>query len=113
MAAPEIALTLQRGAGQPARAPTSGSGAWLGTVPDFTPVDRGVLLGGVTAESPADKAGMQKGDILIRLGGQDIADLQGFTDALSAFKPGDEVDIVVLRDGREVQLEAVLGRRGG
>ena len=113
VATPEIALTLQRGAGQPARAPTSGSGAWLGTVPDFTPVDRGVLLGGVTAESPADKAGMQKGDILIRLGGQDIADLQGFTDALAAFKPGDEVDIVVLRDGREVQLEAVLGRRGG
>ena len=110
---PTLTLTLQRGAGQPARAPTSGSGAWLGTVPDFSPVEYGVLIGGVTAESPGEKAGMKKGDVLIRLGGREIADLQGFTDALGVHKPGDEVDIVVLRDGREVQLRAVLGRRGG
>jgi hypothetical protein len=95
------------------RAPSTGSGAWLGTVPDFTPVERGVLIGGVTAESPGDAAGMQKGDILIRMGGHDITDLQGFTDALGVHKPGDEVEIVVLRDGREVRLRAVLGRRGG
>jgi S1-C subfamily serine protease len=105
-------LTLQRGAGQPPRAPSTGSGAWLGTVPDFTPVERGVLLGGVTAGSPADKAGMKKGDILIGLGGRAVADLQGFTDVLSAHEPGDEVAIVVLREGRELKLRAVLGRRG-
>ena len=113
IASPDVALTLQRGAGQPAAAPSRGSGAWLGTVPDFTPVERGVLLGGVTAESPGAAAGMQKGDILIRIGRHDIADLQGFTDALGAHKPGDEVEIIVLRDGREVRLRAVLGRRGG
>jgi S1-C subfamily serine protease len=105
-------LTLQRGAGQPGRAPTRGSGAWLGTVPDFSPVERGVLLGGVTAESPGARAGMRKGDILIRLGVHEIRDLQEFTDALAAHEPGDTVAIVVIRDGREVHLEAVLGRRG-
>jgi hypothetical protein len=113
IAAPGVALTLQRGAGRPAQAPASGSGAWLGTVPDFSPVERGVLLGGVTAESPGAQAGMQKGDILIHLGEHEIRDLQGFTDALAAHKPGDEVDIVVVREGREVRLRAVLGRRGG
>ncbi|HEX2166471.1 MAG TPA: M20/M25/M40 family metallo-hydrolase [Longimicrobiales bacterium] len=109
----EAALTLQRGAGQPAGAPRSGSGAWLGTVPDFSPVEHGVLLGGVTAGSPADRAGMRKGDILIGLGGHAVRDLQGFTDALAAHKPGDEVNVVVIREGREVRLQAVLGRRGG
>ena len=112
VATPSVALTLQRGAGQPARAPTSGSGAWLGTVPDFSPVEHGVLLGGVTDGSPAAAAGMRKGDILVRLGEHDVADLQGFTDALANYKPGDEVSIVVIRDGTEVRLKAVLGRRG-
>ncbi|HEX6132534.1 MAG TPA: M20/M25/M40 family metallo-hydrolase [Longimicrobiales bacterium] len=107
------ALTLVRGAGQPAQAPQSGSGAWLGTVPDFAPVERGVLLSGVTAGSPGETAGMKKGDILIRLGEHEIADLQGFTDALRAHRPGDAIEVVVLREGREVRLRAVLGRRGG
>jgi Zn-dependent M28 family amino/carboxypeptidase len=113
LAVAPIALTLQRGAGRPASAPARGSGAWLGTVPDFAPVETGVLLGGVTADSPGDVAGMKKGDILIRLGEHDVADLQGFTDALGAYKPGDTIDIVVLRDGAEVRLRATLGRRGG
>ncbi|MBR9989931.1 MAG: M28 family peptidase [Gemmatimonadetes bacterium] len=113
VATPPLSLTLQRGAGQPPRAPVTGSGAWLGTIPDFSPVERGVLLGGVTTESPADKAGMQRGDVLIRLAGREIADLQGFTDALAGHAPGDEVELVVIRDGREVRLQAVLGRRGG
>src|SRR5690606_37671159 len=112
-ASPQVALTLQRGAGQPAKAPTSGSGAWLGTVPDFSPVEHGVLLGGVTDGSPAATAGLQKGDVLVRLGEHDVADLQGFTDALANYKPGDEVDVVVIREGSEVRVKAVLGRRGG
>jgi hypothetical protein len=113
IAGPEVALTLQRGAGQPARAPVTGSGAWLGTVPDFSPIERGVLLGGVTAGSPGATAGMRKGDIMIRLGEHEIRDLQGFTDALAMHAPGDTVQIVVIRDGREIHLQAVLGRRGG
>ena len=110
---PQVALTLQRGAGQPARAPTRGAGAWLGTVPDFSPVEHGVLLGGVTDGSPAATAGLQKGDVLVRLGEHVVADLQGFTDALANYKPGDEVDVVVIREGSEVRVKAVLGRRGG
>lgn len=89
----------------------SGSGAWLGTVPDFSPVERGVLLGGVSAGSPAEKAGMRKGDILIGLGGEEVASLEAMTAVLARHRPGDRVEIVVLRDGREQKLEAVLGSR--
>lgn len=89
----------------------AGSGAWLGTVPDFSPVERGVLLGGVSAGSPAEKAGMQKGDVLVGMGGEDVADLEAMTAILARHRPGDRVELVVLRGGQEVRLEAVLGSR--
>lgn len=105
-------LTLQRTEAPPPAAREGGYGAYLGTVPDFAPVDFGVRLSGVGAGSPAEKAGMQKGDILIRLGGEEIADLYAFTDALRSHAPGDTVEMVVLREGEEVPLVAVLGSRG-
>jgi S1-C subfamily serine protease len=107
-------LTLRRGAGQPPPPPGSsgsGYGAYLGTVPDFTPVDRGVKLSGVTAGSPADKAGIRSGDVVVAIGGKDIADLQAMTDALRAHKPGETVTVGVLRDGVARTLNVTLGDR--
>ena len=107
-------LTLKRGAGEPPK-PVSGTsggyGAWLGSVPDFTPVERGVKLSGVTKGSPADVAGLRAGDVLVALGTHDVADLQGMTTALRAHKPGDVVDVQVLRGGEKVSLKATLGSR--
>ena len=107
-------LTLKRGAGEPPK-PGSGTsrgyGAWLGSVPDFTPVERGVKLSGVTKGSPADTAGIRAGDIIVGLGTHDVADLQGMTDALRAHKPGDVVDVQVLRGGERVTLKVTLGSR--
>jgi len=107
-------LTLKRGAGEPPK-PGSGTskgyGAWLGSVPDFTPVDRGVKLSGVTKGSPADTAGILAGDIIVGLGTHDVADLQGMTDALREHKPGDVVDVQVLRGGERLTLKVTLGSR--
>lgn len=108
-------LTFRRAAPRPqaAAAQTPGYGAYLGTVPDFTPVPDGVKLSGVRAGSPAEQAGIRAGDVLVKLGGMDVHDLQGMTDALRAHKPGDVVQVDVLRDGRRVTLTATLGTRGG
>jgi hypothetical protein len=107
-------LTLKRGAGEPPK-PVSGTsggyGAWLGSVPDFTPVERGVKLSGVTKGSPADLAGIRAGDIVVGLGAHDVADLQGMTDALRAHKPGDVVDVQVLRGAERVTVAVTLGSR--
>jgi len=107
-------LTLKRGAGEPPK-PESGAsrgyGAWLGSVPDFTPVERGVKLSGVTKGSPAEVAGIRAGDIVVGLGTHDVADLQGMTDALRVHKPGDVVDVQVLRGGERVSLKVTLGSR--
>ena len=108
-------LTLVRGAG---RAPSAqggggGYGAYLGSIPDFSPVERGVRITGVRAGSPAEKAGMTGGDTIIRFDSTEIADIYAFTNALRSRKPGDAVVVTVLRDGRELPLRVVLGSRGG
>lgn len=108
------ALTLRRGAGEPPRQNAevgSGYGAYLGSVPDFTPVERGVKLSGVTAGAPADAAGIRAGDIVIGIGAHEVADLQAMTDALRALKPGDQVDVRVLRGTETLTLRVTLGSR--
>ena len=107
------ALTLRRGAGKPPGASSqmaSGS-TYLGTIPDFTPVDHGVKISGVTAGSPAATGGLLGGDVIVGMGTRDVADLQGLTDALRAHKPGQTVDVRVIRDGKEVALKVTLGAR--
>jgi hypothetical protein len=91
--------------------PLRGSGAYLGTRPAYGENVEGVKLEGVTDDSPAQKAGIRGGDILIKFGGVKISDIETYMTALSAKKPGDEVEIVVNRDGKEVTLKAVLGTR--
>jgi S1-C subfamily serine protease len=88
-----------------------GYGAYMGTIPDMTPQDFGVRITGVREESPAQKAGLQAGDILVELGSKEISDLYAYTYALREHKPGDEVTVVVLRDGERMSFKAVLGQR--
>ena len=103
-------LAVIPGIGERTESPR-GSGAWLGTVPDFTPVDFGVLLAGIAGGSPAEAAGLQRGDVLVGLGEHEVADLQGFTDALAAYRPGDEVVLRFLRDGEAHEVTVRLGDR--
>jgi hypothetical protein len=95
-------------------APTAsreGSPVSLGTVPDMGSDVKGVLLAGVRSGSPAEQAGLRKGDVIVEFDGKPIADLYAYSDALNAKKPGDTVTIVVLRDGQRVTLRATLGAR--
>jgi Zn-dependent M28 family amino/carboxypeptidase len=108
------ALTLRRGVGTPPSASQNrGYGAYLGSIPDYTPAERGVRIGGVREGSPADRAGLRAGDIIVGFDDQEIADIYAMTEALRARKPGDRVRIRVLRDGKEITVTAVLGERGG
>ncbi len=92
---------------------TSGGDVYFGSVPDMgAGTGKGMHLSGVTPGSPADKAGIKTGDIIIELGGTPIADLYEYTDALRSHKPGDSVKVVVLRAGQRLELTAVLVARG-
>lgn len=90
-----------------------GSRPYLGTVPDMTESPGGVRLTGVRAGSPAEVAGVQAGDVLVQLGEHQIGNLYDMENALRAYQPGDSVLVGILRDGRRLDLRAVLGRRGG
>ncbi len=87
--------------------------ASLGTVPDYVESgDDGVLLADVRPGSPAEQAGLRRGDRLIRFAGKIVRNVYDFTYALSGQRPGDEVEIVVLRDGAEVAVKATLAPGG-
>lgn len=88
-----------------------GSGAGLGTIPDMTPRDFGMRITGVREGSAADKAGLLAGDVIIEFDGKEITDIYAYTYALGEHDPGDEVVIVVERDGVRVELTAILGSR--
>jgi Zn-dependent M28 family amino/carboxypeptidase len=103
-------LTFRKAAPPPTV--TAGSRPWLGTIPDMTSSPGGVLLSGVTEDSPAHEAGMQGGDILIRLGAFPIGDLYDMTNALAEYRPGDTVTLLVRRGNREIELTATLRSRG-
>lgn len=108
-------LTLVR-VSRPTPVATAGRArdVYLGSIPDMSaPETPGVRLVGVRADSPADRAGLKAGDVIVEFDGKVVKDLYGYTDALQARKPGDTVQIVVLRDGAKVALSATLGRRGG
>ncbi len=91
-----------------------GYGAYLGTVPDFGSMDSpegGVRLADVRPGSPAERAGIRGGDRLVGLAGTKIANLYDFTYALQDNKPGETVEVVVVRDGGTLRLQATLGER--
>lgn len=92
-----------------------GYGAYLGTVPDYSAMDAttgGVLLSDVRPGSPADRAGIAGGDRIVDIGGTRIENLYDMTYALQDHKPGDTVNVGVIRKGQPVQLRATLTQRG-
>ena len=89
----------------------TGERPYLGTIPDMTSSPGGVRVSGVTPGSPADRAGMQAGDVLIGIGEHGVGDLYDMTNALNAHSPDDTVTLQVRREGQVLELTAVLGRR--
>ncbi|MBM84090.1 MAG: aminopeptidase [Planctomycetaceae bacterium] len=88
----------------------SGNRPYFGSIPDFGTNAKGYAIQGVAGGSPAEVAGMKGGDVIVLLGGQKIGGLDDFDLALRKFKPGDEVEVVVLRKGKQVKLKVHLGK---
>jgi S1-C subfamily serine protease len=97
------------GSGDPG--PVSGYGPWFGSVPDFGEGVQGVKFADVSSGSPAQKAGLQAGDIMVEFDGKAIQNLYDFTYALRGKKPGDEVMVKVTREGKALEVKVTLGRR--
>jgi aminopeptidase YwaD len=89
----------------------AGYGPYFGSIPDFGEIPNGVKFADVKPGSPAAKAGLKAGDILIQFGDKPIKNLYDFTDALRRSKIGDVVEVKVLRDGQPVTASVKLEQR--
>jgi S1-C subfamily serine protease len=71
----------------------------MGVMPDYTFEGEGMRIDGVTNNKPAFKAGVQKGDIVKKLGDSSVKDVQTYMKALSNYKKGDTTTLEILRSG--------------
>jgi S1-C subfamily serine protease len=103
------------GAASPSHAPPAGEGGYgpyLGTVPAFGASGApGAKLAAVRAGSPAERAGLRAGDVIVEFAGSDVHSLEEFATLLFAQREGASVRIVVQRGDLRIETEAVLGRR--
>jgi aminopeptidase YwaD len=95
---------------EPSDAPATTT--YLGSIPDYSGADDGVRLAGVSDGSPAALAGLRQGDVIVKFADTKVQSIEDLTVALGSKKPGDEVEILVLRGTQRLTLRAVLRARG-
>jgi hypothetical protein len=92
--------------------PTGGGfRVYLGTVPNYSDQSDGMKLDGVRPGSPAERAGLHAGDIVMRLGKTTIKNVYDYTYALGELRAGEEVEIAIRREGREMTLKITPDKR--
>jgi membrane-associated protease RseP (regulator of RpoE activity) len=107
-------LTFKKPTGPAPRGGDRGYGAYLGTIPDYSAMQGapgGVKLSGARPGSPAEQAGIVAEDVLVGLGESKINTLEDMAFALRKYKPGQTVDVIVLRKGQKQTLRATLTQR--
>ena len=77
----------------------------LGVIPDYMFDGKGMRIDGVSEDKPAQKAALQKGDIVVKLGDKDVIDMMSYMKALTVFKKGDKTTVIVDRKGKKVTAE--------
>jgi serine protease Do len=92
---------------------------WLGvSIQDLSPdlaksfnitEQAGGLVSGVMEDSPAAKAGLKRGDLIIELDGKKVDDSTSLRNMVSALSPGTKIELKIIRDGKERSLSATLG----
>jgi membrane-associated protease RseP (regulator of RpoE activity) len=72
-------------------------------------VKKGALISEVVSDSPAEKAGLKAGDVIVKIGSEDIEDEDDVGEAIREHDPGDSVDFVIYREGRETTVKVTFG----
>jgi hypothetical protein len=89
----------------------AGVRVFTGTIPDYTSEVKGLLLGGVVGGGPAEQAGLQKGDVIVEIAGQSIANIYDYTYALDLLKIGQPVKVAYTRDGKRLETQLTPAAR--
>lgn len=70
----------------------------------------GALVAEVLSKSPAQRAGIKAGDVIVSFGGTPLKDARDLSKAVAKAEPGSKVTIVIMRDGRSQQLSTIIDR---
>lgn len=70
---------------------------------------KGILVADVMSDSPAEKAGLKTGDIILRLNGNEIADIGSFRNKIAMTAPGTNVRLLIMRDGKQQEITVEIG----
>jgi hypothetical protein len=101
----KVDQSLQQGAGR------AGVRLFTGTIPDYSSEAKGLLLGGVVGGGPAEQAGLRKGDVIVEIAGQTIANIYDYTYALDILKIGQPAKVIYMRDGKKLETMLTPGAR--
>lgn len=85
--------------------------AMLGVVTEGN--DKGAEITSITKESAAEKAGLKTGDVITKIDGQKIDDADDVATAVHKHKPGEKIDLTILRNGKEQKMTTELGKWKG
>lgn len=84
---------------------------YVGTIPDYSATEEGFKISGTSPGGPAEKAGMLAGDVIVRFGDTVVKNIYDYMNALSLYKPGDDVDVQVMRGGEKKTLTVHLTKK--
>ena len=101
----KVDTQLQQGAGR------AGVRLFTGTIPDYSTEIKGLLLGGVVGGGPAEQAGLRKGDVIVEIAGQTIANIYDYTYALDILKIGVPAKVIYMREGKRIETTLTPGAR--
>jgi aminopeptidase YwaD len=103
-----VPLTFQKTKGSEAGKRRAQYSVTLGVMPDYVADVKGLKVDGITPDRPAERGGILKGDIVIKLGDFPIEDIYGYMSALSKFRKGDSTSVVVTRGSDTLKLPIVF-----
>ena len=75
------------------------------------PSTSGAIIAGVMRGSPADKAGIVPGDVLLSVAGKPVKDAQSMLELIAGLPPGEAAKFRIRREGKDLELAGVIGKR--
>jgi membrane-associated protease RseP (regulator of RpoE activity) len=76
----------------------------MGIMPGYNNDDSGLEVEGVTKGKPAEKAGITKGDIIVKIGERQIRNIRDYMEALSLYDKGDSTPVQIIRSGKQLEV---------
>jgi hypothetical protein len=107
---PAPAPVANRTTPNPSPNSSRGGRPYVGAAPDYAAEEGGVLVGAVSSGSPAEKAGVKKGDLIVRFADVRINNVQDYSDVIGTKKAGDKIKVQVKRGSETLDLDLELGQ---